>query len=362
MRLSKVMFSVTALVFLAAWPSMADKPQELADQMVKPWRIADLPEFSEILADVNETEPLNNSCPGEPYLMGNVFHGGLTAGDQDWVAFTAGAGDLLTLGTDSDAGSTTDTFIELYRDDCTTLLTSNDDGGPGLFSLISNYAAPYTGAYYLKIRHFSATGSGLYKFLGTVVEAPDTECPLDGYKGLKYEVNQPIPDFNPAGITVGPIVFPPDGSTILDLVVDLGISHTWAGDLIVTLSHTGPGGTQSVNLIDRPGYPLTAFGCSGDLVSTTVNKYYFGTGNLAILGESTCPVTIPTQCYAVAPENANGLLAFRGVPKDGEWWLTVSDNASLDTGTLLNFSVHVLNDGPVSVETTSWGSAKASYR
>jgi hypothetical protein len=128
------------------------------------------------------------------------------------------------------------------------------------------------------------------------------------------------------------------------------------------LEHIGPGGLQSVKLLDRPGFPATTFGCSGDLVANTLNKYYFGTGNLAVLGETSCPVTIPTQCYAVAPENAGGLLAFRGVPKDGEWFLRVSDNATLDTGTLLNFSVHVLNDSPVSTEAASWGSVKADYR
>ncbi len=362
MRLSKVLFSVAALVLLTAWPTLADKAQEMSEQAAKPWSVFDLPEFQEAQADVNETEPLNNTCPGEPYLYGDVYHAGLTAGDQDWVTIFAGAGDLITLATDSEAGSTTDTYLELYRDDCTTLLAFNDDGGPGLFSLISNFPAPYTGAYYVKVRGFSATTSGLYKFVGTVVEAPETTCPIDGYKGLKYEVNQPIPDAVPAGITAGPIVFPPDGSTILDVVVDLGITHTWVGDLVVTLTHIGPCGTQSVRLVDRPGVPQSTFGCSGDLIGGTANKYYFGTGNLAAMGEQTCPAQIPLQCYAVAPENANGLLVFRNCPKDGEWFLNVSDNASLDVGTLINFSVHVLNDGPVSVESASWGSVKADYR
>lgn len=360
MRLSKVLFSVAALTLVSALPSLADKTQEADELINKPWSLFDLPEFSSPLADVNETEPLNNTCPGEPYTLANVYHAGLTAGDQDWVCFSANAGDLLTLGTTAEGTSTTDTHITLYRDDCVTVLILDDDSGPGFFSLISNYVAPYTGNYYLKIRGFSTTTTGLYRFIGTAIRPPDSTCPLDAYKGFKLEVNRPIVDN--VLVVAGPLVIPDDGSTILDLVVDLGISHTWVGDLTVTLEHIGPGGIQSVKLLDRPGVPASTFGCGGDLVSTTINKYYFGTGNLAVLGESSCPITIPTNCYAVAPENAGGLLPFRGVPKAGEWWIRVLDSGAGDSGTLINFSIHVLNDAPVSTESASWGAVKSDYR
>ena len=55
-------------------------------------------------------------------------------------------------------------------------------------------------------------------------------------------------------------------------------------------------------------------------------------------------------------------MEFRGQPKAGEWWLHVSDNAGGDTGTLLDFSVHLLNQVPVSVDDSAWGSVKALYR
>lgn len=363
MRLSRVMAAVSALLLLAAWPALADKPSELAEQASRPWVLTDLPELDQILADVNETEPLNNTCPGEPYVMGNVVHAALNpGGDLDWFAFNGPAGGILTIGTDADGTPTADTYISLYRDDCTTVLINDDDSGPGLFSLISNYALPYSGTYYLKVRGFSTSTVGLYKLVGSIQAPFDTFCDVGQYKSQKFEVNLPIPDVNPAGITAGPIVIPADGSTILDVVVDLGIAHTWAGDVTARLSYVLPTGTTSVDLINRPGYPATSFGCSGNLIGTTTEKYYFGTGNLATLGESSCPTNIPLQCYRVAPESPNGLLPFRGLPKGGEWWLFVSDSASGDTGTLFNFSIHLLNEGPVSVESSSWGSVKSSYR
>ena len=359
MRHSHFAVFVAVALLLGAVAALAD----VQTAPEKPWSILDLPEFSAALADVNEVEPNNTCATAEAYTYLDIFHAQITAGDQDWVSFSATAGELLTLGTDADGTPTVDTVIELYHNNCTTLLTSDDDGGPGTFSLISNFPAPYTGLYVLKIRGYSSTSAGRYKFVGSHAPPPQTACPLDNYKGYKFDANVSIPDNVPAGITVGPIVFPSDGSTILDVVVDLSISHTWVGDLIVQLTHTGPGGTQSTFLLNRPGVPQTTVGCSGDLVGTDTNKYYFGTNPaLLTLGESACPAQIPVQCYQVAPENPNGLVSFRNYPKDGTWTLFVSDNAGLDTGILRNFSVHLLNEGPVAVEASTWGHMKSSYR
>ncbi|MFN8179359.1 MAG: proprotein convertase P-domain-containing protein [bacterium] len=364
MRLSNLTVLVAGALLLGVGAASADKQSELREQALKPWSLTNLPEFGVILADVNETEPLNNTCPGEPYAYGDTYHGTINpAADQDWVSFSANAGDLLTLGTDADGSPAVgDTYIELYSSNCTTLLTSDDDSGPGLYSLISAFAAPYTGSYYLKIRAYSATATGGYKFIGTKQGGLSTVCPLDNYKGQKYVAQVTVPDNNPAGVNIGPIVFPPDGSAITDVVADLQMTHTWVGDLIVRLTHIGPGGTQSVDLLNRPGVPNSTVGCSGDLVATDTNKYYFGTGNLATLGETSCPAQIPPQCYLPAPESPAGMSAFRGYPKDGEWWLFVSDNAGGDVGVVQNFSVHILNTGVVAVEPSSWGQIKSSYR
>jgi subtilisin-like proprotein convertase family protein len=360
MRLVSPASLAAAAMLLCVGVASADP----ASPVEKDWTLFDLSEFAAgALADVNEVEP-NDTCPGNAYAWGDVFHAAISpAADVDWVTFSANAGDVLTLGTDADGATPAgDTHITLFKDDCTTQLALDDDGGPGLYSLIAGHVATYTGQYNLKIRHYSASGTGGYKFVGTKVDAYNGYCPLDNYKGLKFDANVSIPDNTPAGIDVGPIVFPPDGTTILDVVVDLGITHTWVGDLIVTLTHVSPAcGVQSVDLINRPRVPeFSTVGCSGNLVGP--DKYFFGTGALEALGEERCTVTLPPACYAVAPENANGLMVFRGCPKDGEWWLHVSDNAGGDLGTIVNFSVHLLNEGPVAVEQASWGSVKAGYR
>ncbi len=111
-----------------------------------------------------------------------------------------------------------------------------------------------------------------------------------------------IPDNNAAGITS--VISVPDDGTIFSASVDLNITHTWRGDLLVRL--TSPTGTQHV-LHNRTG------GSARDLI-----------GN-----------------YPIS--------SFNGEQMSGDWVLFVSDNASLDTGTLNSWRLNLsaLNDGPV---------------
>jgi hypothetical protein len=367
-KLQLVLVSMS-IVALAAGSAFATKQDELNNLLLKPWSLTDLPGMS-ALADVFETEP-NDVCPGEAHTLGDTFHGAISpAGDLDWISFSLTAGDELTIGTDADgANPTVDTLIELWDNTCGVMLTSNDDGGPGLYSLISGFAAPYTGTYSLKIRGFSATSStGNYIALGSAVtpQGPGF-CPIGTYKGVKRNVNLDIPDNDPAN----PLVCPPitfndvPGLVITDVVVDLNIEHTWVGDLVITLCHTTNGGVQTcVDLVNQPGVPQTGFGCSGDLVSDPENKYYFSSrADLEPLGEFDCPAILPPACYNTAIENLVDLSVFNGLPLgDGTWELIISDHAAGDTGFVYNWSVHLLAEAPISVEASSWGNIKASYR
>lgn len=89
------------------------------------------------------------------------------AGDVDWFKFTHPGVAIfppppVTLTIETTVVGNMDTVIELYADDGTTLLASNDDA-PGL-----GYASKlvYTGtvktAYFLVVRHYSASGTGSY--------------------------------------------------------------------------------------------------------------------------------------------------------------------------------------------------------
>lgn len=117
-----------------------------------------------MLSDVADDESTNNTCPGQPFNCGDVLRpADLTEGDNDYLYFTATAGDIVTFGTDADGTTPAgDTFIYLYNGDCSTQLASDDDAGPGLYSLIS-LCVPTTGTYVGRVTHFSATGTGTYK-------------------------------------------------------------------------------------------------------------------------------------------------------------------------------------------------------
>lgn len=368
MRISKLLFTAVSISMLAAGSALADKQQEMDEYLLKPWSIFDLPQIPVPLADVNETEPNNTCGTANPYTLGDVYHGGLAApgGDQDWISFSANQNDLITAATDADQGSTTDTYLELYASDCTSLLAFNDDGGPGLFSLISDFKAPSTGTYYLKIRGFSSSTVGLYVAVVTAVpQLGPGFCPVGFYKASKLNANQPIEDL--VEVCAPTIKFNPQpGQVIADVVIDICLDHTWVGDITITLTHTSSSGeVKTVDLVQRPGVPQSTFGCSGDLVCDPENKYYFGSDpSLAPLGEVDCDPIIAPACYAVAVENPDGLHIFRDQPcGDGFWELCIRDDAAGDTGFIYNWSVHLLCEaGPVSVENASWGDIKAAYR
>lgn len=130
---------------------------------------------------IDEVEP-NDTCPGQAIVCGDVVDPGeIVAADRDWFTFEATAGDDLILGTQESAGNpTVDTYMELYADDCTTQLAYNDDGGPGLYSLIE-FTATYTGTYNVLVRGYSDASTGFYMlFTSCGVQAEGACCFDDG--------------------------------------------------------------------------------------------------------------------------------------------------------------------------------------
>lgn len=72
-------------------------------------------------------------------------------GDEDWVEFYAFNGDALVIET-LNLGTNADTYIELYRGDGTTLITSDDDSGSD--SILASYIAWTADAeafYYVRV-------------------------------------------------------------------------------------------------------------------------------------------------------------------------------------------------------------------
>jgi len=110
---------------------------------------------------------------------------------------------------------------------------------------------------------------------------------------------------------------------IMDLKVQIGITHTWIGDIGVTLTHQET--ATNVVLLDRPGVPDTLFGCSGDNISVTLDDAAL------TAAEDQCEVD-PALTGTHSPSSP--LSALNGESRSGTWTLTVTDSAGGDTGTL----------------------------
>jgi subtilisin-like proprotein convertase family protein len=117
----------------------------------------------------------------------------------------------------------------------------------------------------------------------------------------------------------------PAGAAISKVEVDLNITHTFVGDLKVVLSHNG----TDVTLIERMG-TTTSCGCGHNNLAITLDD--FGTG--AIESQCTANLSSPPSYTPNA-----GLAAFAGMSPSGDWTLTVSDNAAIDTGTLVSWGL-----------------------
>jgi subtilisin-like proprotein convertase family protein len=114
-------------------------------------------------------------------------------------------------------------------------------------------------------------------------------------------------------------------ATISSLSVRIGLTHTFVGDLIGTLSN----GTTSVILFTRTGAGTDLAGVYNfnDLAANA-----FGSGVVTPL---------PAGDYKTAGTGAGLLSAFAGSPAAGTWTLTVTDNAGIDTGSITAFAVDV---------------------
>jgi MYXO-CTERM domain-containing protein len=143
-----------------------------------------------------------------------------------------------------------------------------------------------------------------------------------------------IPDNDPAGLTMTLVSVEVD--PIIDINVELDITHTWDSDLEITL--TSPAGT-SVILSDNNGG-------SGDNYTDTV----FDDEAVTPIGNGSAPFT-----GSFIPDNP--LSTFDGELATGTWALLIVDSAGADTGTLDSWTLTIETgtvgdvDGDGSVDT-----------
>ena len=150
---------------------------------------------------------------------------------------------------------------------------------------------------------------------------------------LCFSTPTPIPDNDPNGVSTTFAIA--NSSEILDLNVSVDISHTWVGDLLISLEHVNSGTT--VVLMDRPGRDGSGVGCSSDDVNTMFDD------NDVNPVENQCNGTSPAIGPDSQPEEA--LSAFNGLNANGDWTLFVSDNANLDTGQVNEWCLDLSTSG-----------------
>ncbi len=99
--------------------------------------------------------------------LGQTLHGIIElAGDRDWFALSAEAGQSYLL--ETGLGTLYDTTLTLYDQDGTTILAFNDDGGPALASRIP-WTASETGLYFLEVGAYRADQTGSYTLSGSTL-------------------------------------------------------------------------------------------------------------------------------------------------------------------------------------------------
>lgn len=144
-----------------------------------------------------------------------------------------------------------------------------------------------------------------------------------------------IPDNVPTGASS--TISVADNYTVQAVRVTLtNFNHTWSGDIFAGLTHNG----TTVNFIARPGVPdISTVGDS----SNFGGNYTFEDGATDFVAILLDPANgtnfvLPSGTYA----GMNSFAPFSGHNASGDWTLTVSDNASLDTGSIGSWSLELV--------------------
>ncbi|MFM6631584.1 MAG: proprotein convertase P-domain-containing protein, partial [Microcystis panniformis] len=169
-----------------------------------------------------------------------------------------------------------------------------------------------------------------------------------------------IPDFNLTGASSTITV--PTGSNFLitDITVTLNsLTHTWVGDLIANLTYVPTNTT--VTLFNRIGLVSSGLGDSSNFNGTYSFNDAFAGNIWSIAAGLPNTGDIPSGNYFPTGANSGTLVpiltSLSGSQTAGDWRLTISDNASGDTGSLGSWTLNLEGTplAPVSVPESSSG-------
>jgi serralysin len=308
-RILLVLSGVVALTMLAGSALAADKSVEAAERHWNP-----LSGGQYIMSDVAEVEPNGSLATAQLLNCGDVLRPASisAAGDTDYVYFTATAGTIITVGTDADGttGQLVDSRIRLFNASG-AVLASDDDSGPGAYSLLT-FTATYTGVYYVGIAGYSASYFGIYKaFITCQVPQPppvNDQCagalPIEcGAVDLSGSTQFATADYTPYPSGLGGCTgYPAVGKDVVYVinatggdVLDVNYTSAADGSIYLITNCADPQGSCVA------GADATLTGVAEHLVYnvTTSGTYYlildnYGTGAggaYTLVGSYTCPAT-----------------------------------------------------------------------
>ncbi|EDY87169.1 conserved domain protein [gamma proteobacterium HTCC5015] len=165
----------------------------------------------------------------------------------------------------------------------------------------------------------------------------------------------PINDFSETTISI-PYNFADDG-LVIDVDVEVDISHTYIGDLSAFI--TSPEGTE-ISLFQRPrttapfDQDVGPYGCSRDNLDVR-----FDDSAGSRMENSGCTFSNPTYSGSYRPHNGapNNLSAYSGQDPIGTWQFRFMDPVSQDTGRMNEACIHIEN---ASLIFDQWVSTNAS--
>ncbi|MGE3182229.1 MAG: proprotein convertase P-domain-containing protein, partial [Phycisphaerae bacterium] len=133
----------------------------------------------------------------------------------------------------------------------------------------------------------------------------------------------------------------PDSFALADVDVTVNLNHTWVGDLIMTVTH----GANSAILVNRVGGTTpTSVGDSSDYGGAYRFDSQSGNSIWAAAATAGATAPIPVGTYdtsdALTGAGNNSLDVFNGQNVSGNWTLSISDNAGLDTGVVNSWTLH----------------------
>jgi subtilisin-like proprotein convertase family protein len=182
----------------------------------------------------------------------------------------------------------------------------------------------------------TAETSQIKIYLPSIYHYPPSAAELLLYCS-NFEKPISIPDFPAQGLKNNFTL--QDSRRILDMNIRVEVTHSWVGDLVIDLQHQYS--RKTARLIDRPGYPASTYGCSGD--------------GLAAIFDDEISIAAENRCYS-GPNAVAGiylpldpLSTFDDEILFGDWTITVSDMDDGDTGKLKSWCMEVLI-GPPSEE------------